>query len=85
MTIEYDYDIPVPGRRSRNGVGPSVYDVLRGMPVGASKLFPLDGKSSLQRQKVLSASGRTVAQRDKSGAKFATRIAEGGVRVWRIA
>ena len=70
--IEKGIPVPPPKRELRSGV----YAVLRSLDVGDS--FVARGKQDSVR-------GMACMAGKKYGRKFATRVVEGGVRVWRVA
>ena len=79
FVIEDNIPLP-PAKRGRFGEKGSGLDgALTRLQVGQSILVP--NKS----QKHVSASARVCARRMADGRKFATRVVDGGVRVWRVA
>jgi len=84
--LNIEQNIPLPpriyGRQSATKT--SKYSPLLNIKVGESFLFPMKGKIATKQSNYVGASVRAFAKRWELGHKYAVRIVEGGVRVWRV-
>lgn len=54
------------------------------MEPGDSIVVPLDGRPPHSRRATVHRSAITWAALNEPGAKYATRVVEGGIRIWRV-
>lgn len=85
MNIIIETGIPIPELRNlRSEQTNQFIQAFRGMSVGHSFFVPVEGEKAISATRCHASAAKKVVRKANPAFETATRIVDGGVRIWRV-